>query len=102
MNDEDIKKILQKMKIPEPDESKKKATINAAMSEFHKHKYAIQNNTKGIEDERRLTGKLQTILTFIGSFIMKKQFAIAGGITVFIVVLVFILSLGTGNKHGDH
>ena len=38
MNDEDIKKILQKMEIPEPDESKKEATIKATMSEFHKQK----------------------------------------------------------------
>ena len=61
MNEEDINKILQNMKIPEPDDSKKKATIKAAMTEFNKQKYAIQNNFKGIEDERRLTGKFRNI-----------------------------------------
>ena len=92
MNDEDIKKILQKMEIPEPNESKKKATINAAMSEFHKQKYAIQNNSKGIEDERRLTGKLKTVLTFLGEFAMKKSFVITGAATACIALLVVGLS----------
>ena len=74
MNAEDIKKILQKMEIPEPDESKKEATIKAAMSEFHKQKSAIQNNTKGFEDERRLTGKWKAVITFLGERILERCF----------------------------
>ena len=88
MNDEDIKKILQKMEIPEPDESKKEATIKAAMSEFHKQKYVIQNNSKGIEDERRLTGKWKTLFTFLGEFAMKKSFVTSGRVTACIAILV--------------
>ena len=92
MNDEDIKKILQKMEIPEPDESMKKATINAAMSEFHKQKSAIQNNTKGFEDERRLTGKWKTLFTFLGEFAMRKSFVITGAATACLALLVVGLS----------
>jgi len=88
MNDEDIKEILQKMEIPGPDESKKKATINVAMSEFHKQKYAIQNNTKGFEDERRLTGKWKKLFTFLGEFAMKKSFVTSGRVTACIAILV--------------
>jgi len=90
MNDEDIRKILQKMEIPGPDESKKKATINAAMSEFykHKHKHAIQNDTKGFEDERRLTGKWKKLFTFLGEFAMKKSFVTSGRVTACIAILV--------------
>ncbi len=89
MKDEDINKILQKMKIPEPDEPTKKATIKAVMDEYHQQKLSYQKKIKGIEDERRLKGKLRTIFTFIGRFIMKKQFAIAGGITIFIGILIY-------------
>jgi Ca-activated chloride channel family protein len=88
MNEEDINKILQRMEIPEPDDSKKKATIKAAMAEFNKQKYAIQNNFKGIEDEWRLTGKLRRILTFLGEFAMRKSFVITGCATACIAVLV--------------
>ena len=45
MKDEDINKILQKMKIPEPDESTKKATIKAVMDEYHQQKLSYQNHT---------------------------------------------------------
>lgn len=89
MKDEDINKILQKLKIPEPDETTKNATIKSVMDEFHQQKLSYQKNLKGIEGERRLTSKLRTILTFIGVFDMKKQFAIAGGITVFVGVMVY-------------
>jgi Ca-activated chloride channel family protein len=92
MNDEDINEILQNMKIPEPDDSKKKATINAAMTEFNKQKHAIQNNFKGIENERRLTGKSRTFLTVLGEFAMKKSFVITGCATACIAVLVVGLS----------
>ncbi|MCP4264543.1 MAG: hypothetical protein GY777_03040, partial [Candidatus Brocadiaceae bacterium] len=92
MNKEEINKILQNMKIPEPDNSKKKATIKAAMTEFNKQKYAIQNNFKGIEEERRLTGKSRTLLTVLGEFAMKKSFVITGCATACIAVLVVGLS----------
>ncbi len=92
MNDEEIKEILQKMEIPKLDASKKKATINAAMSEFHKQKQAIQNNFKGIEDERRLTGKWKAVITFLGEFAIKKSFVITGAATACIVLLVVGLS----------
>ncbi len=88
MNEEDINKILQNMEIPEPDDSKKKATIKAAMTEFNKQKQAIQNNFKGIEDERRLTGKSRTFLTVLGEFAMKKSFVITGCATACIATLI--------------
>ncbi|MHC4267519.1 MAG: vWA domain-containing protein [Planctomycetota bacterium] len=92
MNEEDINKILQKMKIPEPNDSKKKATIKAAMTEFNKQKYANQKNLKGIEGERRLTGKSRTFLTVLGEFAMKKSFVITGCATACIAILVVGLS----------
>ena len=62
------------------------------MSEFHKQKYVIQNNSKGIEDERRLTGKWKTVLTFLGEFAMKKSFIITGVATACIALFVVGLS----------
>ncbi len=89
MKDEDINKILQKLQVPEPDEPTKKDTIKAVMGEFHLQKQSYKKKIKGIDDGRRLTGKLQTILTFMGKFIMKKQFAIAGGMTVIIGFVIY-------------
>ncbi len=100
MNDEDINKILQKIEIPEPDDSRKKATIKVAMSEFNKQKHAIRKNFKGIEDERRLTGKSRTFLTFLGEFAMKKSFVIAGCTTACIAVLVVGLTYFSVYKPG--
>ncbi|GAX59953.1 hypothetical protein SCALIN_C05_0038 [Candidatus Scalindua japonica] len=92
MNDEEIKKIMQQLDIPGPDESKKKVTVNAAMTEFNRQKQIIQKNFKGIEGERRLTGKLKTVLTFFGEFAMKKSFVITGAVTACIALLIIGLS----------
>jgi hypothetical protein len=89
MKDEDINKILQKLQVPEPDESTKNDTIKAVMDEFHLQKQSYKKKIKGIDDERRLTGKFQAILTFMGKFIVKKQFAIAGGMTVIIGFMIY-------------
>ena len=93
MKEQDINKILREMKIPGPDEANKEATIKAALDEFHQQKRSFQENNKGIEDERRLTGKLSTFLTFLGGFAMRKSFVISGGVTVVLAILVVALLL---------
>ncbi len=96
MKDEEIKKILQGVEIPEPDELKKKATMKAVMAEFHQQKLSHQKNFKGLEEERRLRGKKRTFFTFLGEFAVKKSFVITGGATACIALLVIFFSLFMG------
>ncbi|MGR3173922.1 MAG: vWA domain-containing protein [Candidatus Scalindua sp.] len=88
VNKREINKILQEMKIPEPDESTKKTTIKAVMDEFHKQKLSYQKNLKGTETERRLTGRIHIFLNLLGGFAMKRSFVIASGATAFVAILV--------------
>ena len=90
----DINKILNDLAIPEPEESSKKATIKAALSEFNQQKFTAEKKVKGLEDNRRLKGTLLNFVTFLGEIIMKKPLVVSGAVA-FVTVLVFSLSYYT-------
>jgi len=92
VKEKDIDKILQEIKIPEPDEVVKRATIKASVGEFNRQKESLQKEIKGIETERRLIGRINLFLNFLGGFAMRKSYVIAGGATAFVAILVVSLT----------
>jgi len=84
----DINRILKSLEIPEPDESSKRETIKAALSEFNQQKFASEKNIKGLEGERRLKGTLLNFVTFLWRITMKKPFIVSSA-AAFIVFLAF-------------
>lgn len=88
----DIEHLLKNMEIPEPDERARETTIKAAVHEFNRKKCDLQENTKGINNERRLTVVLQIFSSLFGGRIMKRPFVFAGGLTAFLAVIGFCLS----------
>ena len=92
MKEKDIDKILQEIKIPEPDEVVKRATIKASVSEFNRQKESLQKNIKGIDTERRLIGRINLFLNLLGGFAMRKSYVIAGSATAFVAILVVSLT----------
>ena len=92
MKEKDIDKILKEIKIPEPDEVVKRATIKASVGEFNRQKESLQKNIKGIETERRLIGRINLFLNFLGGFAMRKSYVIMGGATAFVAILVVSLT----------
>ncbi len=95
----DINRILKNLEIPEPEESSKRETIKAALSEFNEQKFASEKNIKGLEGKRRLKGTLLNFVTFLWRITMKKPFVISSA-AAFIVFLAFGLSYYTLFK--DH
>ncbi len=92
VNKRDINKILQEMKIPEPDEAVKKAAIKASVNEFNRQKESLRENIKGNETERRLIGRIQIFLNLLGGFAMKRSFVVAGGVTACVAIIVVSLT----------
>jgi Ca-activated chloride channel homolog len=92
VKEKDIDKILQEIKVPEPDEVVKRATIKASVGEFNRQKESLQKNIKGIETERRLIGRINLFLNFLGGFAMRKSYVIVGGATAFVAILVVSLT----------
>jgi len=92
VKEKDIDKILQEIKIPEPDEVVKRATIKASVGEFNRQKESLQKNIKGIDTEGRLIGRIKLFLNFLGGFAMRKSYVIAGGATAFVAILVVSLT----------
>ncbi len=102
----DIKNILQKMQIPEPDQTARNNAVKAALDEFNQHNIPIkatpdqikqqnipanEKKFKGIEEEPRLTGISNIFYTFFGVRVMKKRFVIASGVTAFLAILGYSL-----------
>ena len=46
MKEKDIDKILQEIKVPEPDEVVKRATIKASVGEFNRQKESLQKKNQ--------------------------------------------------------
>ena len=94
----DINNILKDLKIPEPEESSKRATIKAALMEFNQQEFASEKKIKGLDSKRRLKGTLLNFVTFLGEIIMKKPFVVSSAVA-FVVFLVFGLSYYTLFNH---
>lgn len=88
----DINEILKNLEIPEPDETARSNTVEAALAEFNLHNIPVQEKIiKGIEEEPRLTGILNIFYTFFGGRVMKRSFLIASGVTVLLAIAGYSL-----------
>ena len=82
-----LKRLLNTIQIPEPDEEARKGALKAAVAEFEQLKKAEEEKVKGFSWLRRLTDK-----TLRRGPVMSKKFVIAVG-TVFSIILVVIIMM---------
>ncbi|MBU3915803.1 VWA domain-containing protein, partial [bacterium] len=85
---QDLKKLLNEIEIPEPDETARKKTIAAAVAEFKKQNAMAEKKIKGFEKKRRLIDNFHSFNNFIGEIIMKKPLLITGGVTICLAFLI--------------
>jgi len=93
ITDDDIKKALEQMEIPEPSESARKRTVQSAMDEFAKKNVLSQKSSQGFFGFLRQMGKsILTIFTLKGGPIMtQRQFATVG---ILVIAIGLFLSIG--------
>lgn len=91
-----LKRLLNTIQIPEPDEEARKGALKAAMAEFEQLKKAEEEKVKGFSWLRRLTDK-----SLRGGPFMSKRFVIAGG-TVFSIILVVIIMMPNFMSYRDN
>jgi Ca-activated chloride channel homolog len=82
-----LKRLLNTIHIPEPDEEAGKRALTAAMAEFQQLKEAEEKKVKGFSWIRRLTDK-----TLRGGPVMNRQLVITAG-TVFSIILMVIVMM---------
>ena len=85
MENNELKKLLNTVQIPEPGEEARQKALEAAMAEFERLKAAGPKKIKGISWYRRLTGK-----TLKGGPVMRKPLAITAGLAVGFIVLAIV------------
>ncbi len=83
MENEEIKRILSRLSIPEHGHEKKHNTITSALAEFRRHAREREERSKGFLLSDRLTGKKPK-----GGFFMNRSIAVAAG-TLAICVIAF-------------
>jgi len=93
MSDDDIKKALERMDIPGPNETARNRAVQEAMAEFAKKKEESANKSKGFAGIIRQMGKtLHNLFTLKGEPIMtQRQFASAG---ILVVAIGLVVALG--------
>ena len=88
MNDDELKKILGNIDIPEPSESAQENAVNKAMQAFAKHAQEKQKNFKGSsKDARPTSGAASALEHLFGRLSMKKSYAFAGSLASVLLVL---------------
>ncbi|MCG8338311.1 MAG: VWA domain-containing protein [Proteobacteria bacterium] len=103
MSDQDIKKILADVTIPEPDETARESAISAAMQEYAKQNALAGKKIKGKSKSHRLISTFLSKLTFFGESTMKRRYIWSGAITACLIVAIFgINQLYEGSKQMDH
>lgn len=93
---DNLKKLLNTIRIPEPDEDARKGALKAAVSEFEKLKKAEEEKIKGFSWLRRLKDK-----SLRGGPFMNRRFAIAVG-TVFSIFLVVMIMMPNFVSYRDN
>jgi len=87
MKNEDLKKYLSGLSIPEPDEAARDKTIRSAVAELHHQRERRKEKNKGFSRLGRLMGKLLK-----GGPIMQRPIAITSGIAAGFIALAIVLS----------
>jgi Ca-activated chloride channel homolog len=81
-----LKRLLNTIQIPEPDEEARKGALKAAVTEFEQLKRAEEKKVKGFSRLRRLTDK-----TLRGGPVMRKQLVIAVGTVFSLILMVMVM-----------
>jgi Ca-activated chloride channel family protein len=81
-----LKRLLNSIRVPEPDEEAQERALEAAMSEFHRQKKAVKKKIKGFSLFKSLTGKRRT-----GGPVMRKPFIVTAGAAFSLILLVAVL-----------
>ncbi len=90
MNDEELKKLLDNLEVPEPDRVAQKRAVDTAMEEFAEAQKKNQKNSKGISDSGRLTYRIFSLTNFIGGLTMKKRQFVAGALVIGVSAIAFM------------
>jgi len=85
MENNELKRRLNTVRIPEPGEDARQKALKAAMAEFERIEATEAKKIKGISWYRRLTGK-----TFKGGPVMRKPLAITAGLAVGFIALAIV------------
>jgi len=84
MENDKLKKRMDTLRIPEPDEKVREMTLKVAVQEFHRYQKAEGKNTQESSRFSRLMDK-----TLGGGPVMRKHLAITGAVMICIVVGVY-------------
>ncbi len=84
MENDKLKKLMDTIQVPEPDEKAREKTLKVAVEEFHRHQKAEEKKVKGFSRLRRLMDK-----TLRGGPVMRKHLVIAGTAIICIVLGVY-------------
>ncbi len=95
MKQEDIRKMLREIEVPEPDETAKKAAIAAAVAEFKKQTQEMQVKREQIlcQPRKRSMEKWLPRIDKIGESILSRPFLVTSGATACVVIVVFGISM---------
>jgi Ca-activated chloride channel family protein len=87
MENDKLKRLLNSIRVPEPDEEARERALKAAMSEFHQQKKVVEKKIKGSSRLKSLIGKKR-----MGGPIMRKPLILIAGVafSLFMVALVVI------------
>jgi len=86
MENEKLKRRMDTIQVPEPDEKAREKALKAAVAEFDRQKKVEEKKVKGFSRRRRLTGK-----TLRGGPFMRKHLVIAAGAAFSIFLMVSIM-----------
>lgn len=94
-SDEELKKLLSEIHVPEPDENEKLAALNLAQSRFQEITQKNKNSHQGSAKPSRLTDVIKhNIQKLTGATNMKTSYKVAGGLAI--GALAFSLLTTTG------
>jgi len=87
MENDKLKRLLDSIRVPEPDEEARERALKATMAEFHQQKKADEIKIKGSSRIKSLTGKRR-----MGGPVMRKPLILTAGVA-FGLILVVLLAL---------
>ena len=81
-----LKRLLNSIRVPEPDEEARERALKAAMAEFHQQKKAVEKKTKGFSWFKSLTDKNR-----MGGPVMRKPLILTAGVTFSLILVVLVM-----------
>jgi Ca-activated chloride channel family protein len=86
LSEEDLKKLLDNIRIPEPGDEVREKALKTAAAEYDRLKQAEQKKHKGFSSKERLTDK-----PIKGGSVMRKSFVITAGLAAGLAALIMVI-----------